>query len=42
VQDGGELTWPLLSLAAKKHYTFKIKLAVDACAPERAPVRRGA
>ena len=34
MQDGGKLTWPLLSLAANKHYTFKIKLAVDACAPD--------
>jgi len=33
-QSGADVTWTGLSLAARKHYTFRMKVDVDACAPD--------
>lgn len=32
-QSGADLTWTGLSLAARKRYTFRVKMVVDACTP---------
>lgn len=33
-EEGSLLTWDNLSLAVRKHYTFRVKVGVDACAPD--------